>query len=127
MGEIETLQVEKTDYLIKKLHLEEEIEKLQNASAVLWDAEYRIRCDYNQVTDAYDVIWEWNGNCYHGFMELYQGTYTDAYLTYSSSLSEKAEAVDDLIRQKEDERDLAEEMAQFIQLKIDRLLEEEYR
>ncbi len=127
MGELENLQVEKTNHLIKKLHLEEEIEKLQNASAVLWDAEYRIRCDYNQVTDAYDVIWEWNGNCYHGFMELYQGTYTDTYHNYSSAISEKAEAVDDLIKQKENERDLAEEMAQFTQLQIEKLLEEEYR
>ena len=85
MGEMEILQVEKTDYLIKKLYLEEEIEKLQKASAVLWDAEYRIRCDYNQVTDAYDVIWEWNGNCYHGFMELYQYCFAEDVLTSCGS------------------------------------------
>lgn len=125
MGEIENLQVEKTNCQIRRMRLEEEAERLKRAADALWIVEDHIESDYNKAQYDFDMPGDWKGNVYQTFWEQYHGMFWEQYHDYTWSLCANAEDMDEALRQKEREAEDAQADEYDVTQRIENLLYEQ--
>lgn len=125
MGEIETLQTDKTNCMLKIMRLEEEIEKIKKVADAMWDIEDRIESDCYASQYEYDYLTDWKGNVYTKFSEQYRSLFWEQYNNYTWKLNDVAIELDEICKQKEREKEDAEAYKQEIEGRIEALLYEQ--
>lgn len=125
MGELENLQIEKTNCMLKRMRIEEELEKLKTAANAMWNIEERIEGDLNAAAEEFNLLGDWKGDVYAKFSADYHELFWGQYNTYTWELEDIALELDELCKRKEQEKADAEGEEQEIIRRIEDFLYEQ--